>query len=140
MAKDLADRCDAIEECYEYCLAYAAQGHAGDGPNETGAQIRMFLTRALEAISGLADHCAEIVKGEKLEHAEKYGGFLGVIHRDAQDTQAIVELVLAQRVISSQLIDNLNASIHLRALLTDLFLIDELLKQQRLAADPAAAN
>jgi hypothetical protein len=36
------------------------------------------------------------------------------------------------------LIDNLNASIHLRALLTDLFLVDELLKIQRQAADPVA--
>jgi hypothetical protein len=36
--------------------------------------------------------------------------------------------VLAQPSISSQLIDNLNASIHLRALLTDLFLLDESLK------------
>jgi hypothetical protein len=39
--------------------------------------------------------------------------------------------VLAQPAISSQLIDNLNASIHLRALLTDLFLIDEIFKLQR---------
>jgi hypothetical protein len=30
-----------------------------------------------------------------------------------------------QRAIGSQLVDNLNASMHLRALLTDLFLIDE---------------
>ena len=37
-------------------------------------------------------------------------------------------LGLAQPSISSQLIDNLNASIHVRALLTDLFLIDEILK------------
>ena len=29
------------------------------------------------------------------------------------------------------MVDNLNASIHLRALLTDLFLIDEVLKGQR---------
>jgi hypothetical protein len=31
--------------------------------------------------------------------------------------------------ISSPLVDNLNASIHLRALLTDIFLIDEALKR-----------
>ena len=37
-------------------------------------------------------------------------------------------LVLARADISSQLIDNLNASIHLRALLTDLFVVDEVLK------------
>jgi hypothetical protein len=36
-----------------------------------------------------------------------------------------------QPAISSQLIDNLNASTHLRALLTDLFLIGEILSTQR---------
>ena len=41
---------------------------------------------------------------------------------------AAVRLVLAQPSIGSQLVDNLNASIHLRALLTDLFLLDEALK------------
>ena len=30
--------------------------------------------------------------------------------------------------ISSQMIDNVNASIHVRALLTDVFVIDEILK------------
>jgi hypothetical protein len=49
-----------------------------------------------------------------------------------------MEMVLAQPAISSQLIDNLNASIHLRALLTDLFLIDEILKPQQASVDPAA--
>jgi hypothetical protein len=54
--------------------------------------------------------------------------FLAVLDRDARDSLAAIELVLAQPVISSQLIDNLNASIHLRALLTDLFLVDEIVK------------
>ena len=45
--------------------------------------------------------------------------------------RAAIQLVLAQPSISSQLVDNLNASIHLRALLTDLFLIDEVLKARR---------
>ncbi len=56
---------------------------------------------------------------------------MGVIDRDARDAQAAVQLVLAQPSISSQLVDNLNASIHLRALLTDLFLIDEVFKSHR---------
>ena len=60
-----------------------------------------------------------------------------MLDRDAQDSLAAIELVLAQPAISSQLIDNLNASIHLRALLTDLFLIDEILKLQR---QPAAQS
>jgi hypothetical protein len=41
-----------------------------------------------------------------------------------------MELVLAQPSISSQTVDNLNASIHVRALLTDLFLIDEIVKER----------
>jgi hypothetical protein len=57
-----------------------------------------------------------------------------VVERDAHDSLAAIELVLAQPAISSQLIDNLNASIHLRALLTDLFLLDEILKLQRAPA------
>jgi hypothetical protein len=48
-----------------------------------------------------------------------------------------MELVLAQPSISSQLIDNLNASIHLRALLTDLFLLDEIAKLHQSAEDRA---
>jgi hypothetical protein len=62
-----------------------------------------------------------------------YTAFLSVLERDARDAQAAVQLVLAQPGISSQLVDNLNASIHLRALLTDLFLIDEVLKAHRRA-------
>jgi hypothetical protein len=37
-------------------------------------------------------------------------------------------VVLALDDIGSQIVDNLNASIHLRALLTDVFIIDEALK------------
>jgi hypothetical protein len=56
--------------------------------------------------------------------------FLAVLDRDSRDSLSAIELVLAQPAISSQLIDNLNASIHLRALLTDLFLLGETLKKQ----------
>jgi hypothetical protein len=51
-----------------------------------------------------------------------------MLDRDTQDSLAAIDLVLAQPSISSQLIDNLNASSHLRALLTDLFLIGEILR------------
>jgi hypothetical protein len=40
-------------------------------------------------------------------------------------------MVLAQPSIGSQIVDNLNANIHVRALLTDLFLIDEIIKKRR---------
>ena len=60
--------------------------------------------------------------------------FLDVLDRDARDSLAAMELVLAQPAISSQLIDNLNASMHLRALLTDVFLLGDVLRGQRKSA------
>jgi hypothetical protein len=132
------ERCNAIEECYEFMLAYAAQGLPSDQGNRSGGQVREFLKGAVNALNGLAESYATEVRNEGLEPAEKYRAFFDVLDRDARDSLAAIELVLAQPAISSQLIDNLNASIHLRALLTDLFLVDELLKTPRQAADQVA--
>ena len=138
MFKQLADRCDAIEECYEFMLAFAGQGLPGQPGTGKGALIRDFLGRAATALTGLSEVCAETVKEQGLDQPERYQAFLAVLARDAQDSLAAIEIVLAQRTISSQLIDNLNASIHLRALLTDLFLIDEIVKVHQLSEQPAS--
>jgi hypothetical protein len=134
----IKDRCNAIEECYEFMLAYAAQGLPNDQGSGSGGQIREFLNRAIDAMNGLAESYAITVLDEGFEPADKYQAFLDVLGRDARDSKAAIELVLVQPAISSQLVDNLNASIHLRALLTDLFLVDEVLKTQRHAADLVA--
>jgi hypothetical protein len=133
---DIAQRCDTIEECYEFMLAYAAQGLLSDEGNQSGRQIRGYLGRAVTAISGLAEGCATAVKQEHLEPVERYKAFFAVLDRDARDSLAAIQLVLAQPTISSQLIDNLNASIHLRALLTDLFLVSETLKPRAVPDRP----
>jgi hypothetical protein len=130
MRNDLADRVSVVEEAYEFMLAYAAQGVTGEEGSGKGCQIRDFLERAARALEGLSDASVLVVQEEKLEPEEQYFNFLKVLERDARDSLAAIELVLAQPAISSQLVDNLNASIHLRALLTDLFLIDEILKLQ----------
>jgi hypothetical protein len=130
MPDEISNRCNAVEECYEFMLAYAAQGLSSDRGSKSGAQLRDFLDRAVIALTGLAEDCASIIKKEGLEPAGKYAAFFAVLDRDARDSLTVIELVLAQPAISSQLIDNLNASIHLRALLTDLFLIDEIAKTQ----------
>ncbi len=130
MPAEFADRCDAIEECYEFMLAYAGQGLPSDEGSHAGSQVREFLRRAVDALTGLAESCTNAVAEEGLAPAEKYQAFIAVLERDAQDSLAALELVLAQPAISSQLIDNLNASIHLRALLTDLFLVGEILTAQ----------
>ena len=126
---ELNARCDAIEECYEFMLAYAGQGLEGEAGGKS-AQIREFLGKCDGALTGLADFITAFTSRLEVETAP-YAAFMKVIDRDAHDAQAAVRLVLAQPTISSQLVDNLNASIHLRALLTDLFLIDEVFKAQR---------
>ena len=129
MLSEVGNRCEAMEECYEFMLAYAAQGLRTDEGSKSGGQVREFLQRAVKALTGLAEVCTVAVREEGLEPAEKYAAFLAVLDRDSRDSLAAMELVLAQPAISSQLIDNLNASIHLRALLTDLFLLDEIRKK-----------
>jgi hypothetical protein len=135
MDAEIWDRFEAIEECYEFMLAYAAQGLTNDGGSESGRQIRQFLDRAAEALDGLAASCATAVREETRTQGDRFGAFLAVLDRDARDSLAAMELVLAQPAISSQLIDNLNASMHLRALLTDMFLLGEVLRTQRAAAN-----
>ncbi|MGH9253605.1 MAG: hypothetical protein ACRD3C_03455 [Vicinamibacterales bacterium] len=128
-------RCDTIEEAYEFMLAYAAQGLSGDAGSQSGGQVREFLTRAAAALTGMGDVLTAVIEQERLEPADRYRAYVAVLDRDARDSLAAVELVLAQPSISSQLVDNLNASIHLRALLTDLFLIDEVLKTRHVHID-----
>ncbi len=138
--EEVSARCSAIEECYEFMLAYAGQGLSGKENSQACGQVREFLNRSVEALTGLAAAYSKAVKDDNLQPAERYLAFLTVLERDAQDSLASIQLVLAQPTISSQLVDNLNASIHLRALLTDLFLIDEIFKPQPLAAKPKSAS
>jgi hypothetical protein len=133
VSSELSERCSVIEECYEFMLAYAGQGLAGEGSGRDGL-IRDFLSRAAQALKGLDKAYESAVPA-----AGPYAAFQAVLARDARDSLAAVELVLAQPAISSQLIDNLNASIHLRALLTDLFLIDEIVKGNQKQESPAGA-
>jgi hypothetical protein len=134
--ENVSARCSTIEECYEFMLAYAGQGLSGKENSRASSEVREYLNRAVQALSDLPESYDAAVRHENLQPAERYLAFLAVLERDARDSLASIQLVLAQPTISSQLIDNLNASIHLRALLTDLFLIDEILKPQPLAAKP----
>ena len=127
-AKDeLHDRCDAIEESYEFFLAFAAQGLTSDQGSKSGGQLRIFLGKSEAALDGLAGALRGLVAEASLEPATTWAEVLDVVERDASDTLSALRLVAAQSSVSSQLIDNLNANIHFRALLTDLFLVDELI-------------
>ncbi len=113
MSKSLHESIEVIESGYEFLLAYAAQGRESDqGPG--GSEVRATLTGMSEA--------AEKISANQRNNESNFGA---VVVDDAQKAGAAITLVLAQEKISSELVDNLNASIHLRALLTDLFLLSE---------------
>ena len=137
-ADELKARIDTIEESYEFFLAFAAQGVSGEQATKSTGQVREFLQRTEGALPELADRFVKLVSeaesAGQISEPDRYHTFIQVLRRDADDALAAVRLVLAQPAISSQMIDNLNAMIHLRALLTDVFLIDEILAARMKAA------
>jgi len=134
MASDFLDRCDVIEESYEFLLGYAAQGLPTDNGSPAGREVRTQLQNAQDALMGLVDSCRRAITDQQLEPAVKYDAFVSTLDRDVRDSLAAIDLVLAQSALSSQLIDNLNASSHLRALLTDLFLVGEIVRTREKVA------
>jgi hypothetical protein len=121
----LVERIEAVEQAYEFMLAYAAQGREDEG----GGSVRQFLERAAAGLEGLAAAAAAGPHPQNATSRQALAAFLEILDDDARKARAALRLVLAQKSITSQLVDNLNASIHLRALLTDVFLIDEALKR-----------
>jgi hypothetical protein len=120
-------RIDAIEESYEFFLAYAAQGLTTDQGAKSGAQLRDFLKKMESAIDGLAAGLRTLSAEGALQPAEAWRDVIDLVERDGAASLAAVRLVASRPGVSSQLIDNMNANIHIRALLTDLFLVDELI-------------
>lgn len=118
--------CELLEECYEFTLAYAAQGHGPEPGSAADVQVRERLTRAATVAGELA----------RIDTAT-LGAFARVVADDAKATCAALELVLAQPAISSAMVDSLNASLHLRALLADVFLLAETLEARQATPAPA---
>ena len=112
MSNTLHLQIEAVESGYEFLLAYAAQGRESD----QGSEVRDTLMAMHDAAAGIDESMAT------------GGGFAEIVADDARKSLAAINLVLAQDPISSELVDNLNVSIHLRALLTDLFLLSETLQ------------
>jgi hypothetical protein len=124
--KAFPDAIECIEETYEFMLAYAAQGRRQE-EEDAGAGIRERLTRA-EAALGVIASATVATLGLQGPRADAAGEFLDVVKVDAVRARSAFRLVLAQPSIGSQVVDNLNATTHVRTLLTDLFLLDETVK------------
>jgi FAD/FMN-containing dehydrogenase len=120
--KTFVEAIDVIEETYEFLLAYAAQGRRRE-EEEAGSNIRERLERAEGALGIIASATMEAIPAGVSQAAA--GEFFDVVKADAARARAAFRFVLAQRSIGSQVVDNLNATTHVRTLLTDLFLLDE---------------
>jgi hypothetical protein len=131
---ELKQRIEAIEVGYEFMLAYAAQGRETDKGAAAGRNVREYLEKMAAALDGLSAVIDAHAKELDPALPTTGGAFFAAVDADSRVALAAIRLVLAREAISSQLIDNLNASIHLRALLTDLFVVDEALKPPKARA------
>jgi hypothetical protein len=122
---------DKVEAGYEFLLAYAAQGRHTDRGGNADNSVRNYLGGMESALAVLAGHVRAMAAEIDPDLTQKAAPFFAAVDSDAAIARAAISLVLAQSDISSQLVDNLNASIHLRAVLTDIFLIDEALKPKK---------
>lgn len=119
-AADIRKAFDQIEESYEFMLAYAAQGRkreVGEGGGES--QIRLYLKRFGSALTDLESPLGDVLK---VDGGEAYA------RRTADDiatAKSVISLLLSRPSISSDMIDNTNGLIAIRAFLTDLFFIDQ---------------
>jgi hypothetical protein len=129
--EDLQQRIEAIETGYEFMLAYAAQGRQTDKGAAAGRNVREYLDKMVASLEGLSDVIAACARARDSEVPFLGAAFFAAVDSDARIALAALRLALARADISSQLIDNLNASIHLRALLTDLFIVDEVLRPDK---------
>ncbi len=118
----LAQRIDVIERGYEYLLAYAAQGRQDDA----GTELRDTLARMHEALTDMQGSLRAAFAEAPAPSGTR--DFTDAVERDVQVARGAIGLVLGRERVASLLVDNLNASVHVRALLTDLFLIEQALK------------
>ena len=126
---ELSRRIDDIESGYEFLLAYAAQGRRTDKGAGANQSVREFLQKMDTALSDLGKVCLAAARARDGAKARQYQAFLDALDDDANKAQGVIRLVLSCSDISSQLVDNMNTNVHLRALLTDLFVIDDALKK-----------
>ena len=108
----LSQHIETIEAGYEFLLAYAAQGRIDEDRSQPGPHASDTLKAMQAALNGL--------KSALDPNADP---FHRVVHNDIDNAQALIAFVLNSPPLSSEAVDNLNVSIHLRTLLTDVFVL-----------------
>lgn len=122
-ADPLRTAISTIEASYEFMLAYAAQGR-DDESRDTSPSIRTVLTELSQAIGALEAHLRAALTTLGA-HGAKLTPFADILGQDAKRAKALVDVALSVPSMSSLLVDNLNATVHVRTLLTSMFLMDE---------------
>ena len=125
---------EVVEETYEFCLAYAAKGVNARTAVSNDRLVRERLEKMAATLEELPGAFLALASERGSRDGERYQEFIEVMRRDSAAARAAVQLVLAQPGITSQMVDNLNGMIHLRALLTDVFLLDEILRPDAVQA------
>ena len=122
---------DVVEESYEFMLAYAAQGRKREvGQSGGESQIRQYLKRFDGALADLDEGLQDGIGGRT------DSAFLGRFQHDIAVIRSVFELLLSRTSISSDMIDNTNGLIAMRALLTDIFFVDQAVLPDRLGNSP----
>ena len=109
---DLKENIEIIEAGYDSLLAYAAQGRIDEDRSHPGPYASDTLKAMQAALDG--------VRSALDPNADP---FYQVLHNDIDNAQALIAFVLNSPPLSSEAVDNLNVSIHLRTLLTDVFVL-----------------
>ena len=122
---------NTIESSYEFCLAYAAQGKDIENQKGGSSEIRTEISALFDALTNVGQAAKDHIKAIQAT-SEAFSAATDLLIQDALKASVMVQLVLSSDNISSQLVDNLNASSHLRCVLTDLFLIDEAISTNNL--------
>ncbi|MDH3230130.1 MAG: hypothetical protein OEN55_10085 [Alphaproteobacteria bacterium] len=115
----LRDAIDAVEEAYEFMLAYAAQGRKREAQDEGASKIRDYLNRFASALGAMEEAAPDALSGAAAEP------FRDRFLADMAVMRSVIAVLLEQPSISSDMVDNTNGLIAVRSFLTDLFFIDQ---------------
>ncbi len=116
---------DIIEESYEFMLAYAAQGQRQE-QGDSQIQIRQYLKRFREALINL-----ESVGSSGFAEKSSSRPFARRFREDTAVVRSVIEVLLSKSSITSDMVDNTNGLIAVRAFLTDVFFIDQAVLPKR---------
>jgi len=126
LAVSMRESFDVIEEAYEFMLAYAAQGRRSELFEGAGkSQIRNYLQRFRDAASDLCETL------DSMTESRASNAFRVQWIADLNAVMSVIDMLLNQPSITSEMIDNANGMIVLRSAFTNMFFADHVMLPRR---------